>query len=391
MNIQPTSQNNPNFEKLYAPKKLKMFPRNISRKQLLEMPAIKENIDRFDLVFEPRKQYKGGARRINTIPYETIGGAIIGTAFACLVRFGLCFGIAGSFGIGAFFGLTGSMAISVMIDKISNTRAFRESYWDYTLSAKKKYADGTEVKADSHICCQEKDISVNMKTIIAQLKNADKLTFWQTISKNYPENREFDAKSILKILKSENIKNDFANGEAFNYGINADGHDTLLTKFFELSKAEENTKEYDEIISIIKSTSNVNFNQIDAVGISILENILNMENSKALELVKDIEFEHTDYLDSLFNNIQDENFKAQAKKLKIKFKDPVKILQETRRLKDFEDAALVQLNSPFCDAHKVGFDLWKRIFASYRNRKDVLPAVNSILYNYLPENLRMDV
>lgn len=385
MNIQPTSQNNPNFEKLYAPKKLKFQVGRVSKEQLLKMPAIRDNIKRFDIFFKSDAKHDLGPNQdihdvLGCAPW--IGMVAVGALTFYMTK-NAVLSVLSTFGSGLLGGI-GFVAFNVL-------EPVRQVCFDYQIFGQKKYSDGTEIKTQPALCRNAYDVDFPLNTIINQLESEDKLVFLQTVAQNYPKNGVFDAKSILKILESENIKKDFANGEAFNYKIDVNGQDSLLTKFSELSKTEADTKEYDKIISIIKSTPNVDFHQKDAAGISILENILNMENSKALELVKDIEFEHTDYLDSLFNNIQDENFKAQAKKLKIKFKDPVEVFQNTRKLKDFEDAALVQLNSPFCDAHKVGFDLWKRVFVLCQNQKDILSVVNRILYNYLPENLRMDV
>ena len=77
-------------------------------------------------------------------------------------------------------------------------------------------------------------------------------------------------------------------------------------KFFDIKRTEENAADYDRITSIIKSTPNINYNQQDKAGITIIENILNSENADALDIVKDIEFDYTPYLDTLFNYIKDD-------------------------------------------------------------------------------------
>ena len=51
MNVQPTSQNNPNFEKLYAPRKLKLLnSTELGRKALLKNSVIRECADKYDVI-----------------------------------------------------------------------------------------------------------------------------------------------------------------------------------------------------------------------------------------------------------------------------------------------------------------------------------------------------
>lgn len=385
MNIQPTSQNNPNFGNLYTPKKLKLPVGDISKKQLLEMPLIRDNIKKFDIFFKPEVKHDMGPNT-NTEAFFACG-ALSGMGILGSLTYYITKGMEQALGATIFGGAFAGMVTPAL----AFLKPFRQTCFDYQVFGQKQYADGTKIKTQPFSFWHVYDVDFHVNTIIDRLKDEDRFVFMQTVTQNYPENGVFDAKAILKILQNKVIKNDFADGEAFNYKIDINGQYSLLIKFSELSKSEANTKEYDKIISIIKSTPNVDFYQQDAVGISILENILNMENDKALDLIKDVEFEHTNYLDSLFNIIKDKNFKEKVKKLKIKFKDPVKILQTTRNLNDFKDAVLVQLNSPFCDSQKVGFDIWKRAFLSYRNQKDVLPAINRILYNYIPENVRIEI
>lgn len=69
----------------------------------------------------------------------------------------------------------------------------------------------------------------------------------------------------------------------------------------------------------MKSMKNIDYNQIDENGISVLEKIINSENTKALELVKNFEFEYLRELDYAYENIQNDTFKRKVKNLNVKF------------------------------------------------------------------------
>lgn len=386
MNIQPISQANPSFEQLKSPRNLRLFSTRISRKDILQIPAIKNNIDRFDIVIEPKKKKKNGLTLLDVDQVMALCALSCG-GFAGLSTYMLTAKLGSAILMGIFGGLAG---LYKSID-IAEMKFLQSKYWEYELFGKKKYSDGTEIKTEP--VSFEYNFSMDSwldKKFVQQLKNEDKFVFMNTVTKNYPKDSLFDSKSILNILNSEMIKKDFATGEAFNYSIDVNGNETLLTKFFELPKSEAETKEYQEIVSIIKSTPNINFYQKDGAGISIVEKVFNTENSAALDLIKDLEFEHSTQIDSLFNNIKDQDFKAKARNLKIKFKDAVEILKKTKNMQDFEDAITSQLSSPFCDDKKTAMEVWKRVYIYGSKNKELLSAVNKILYSYLPENMRMD-
>jgi len=392
MNIQPTSQNNtPTFNALYAPKKLSMM-RHISRKQLGNIPALQEVSKKFDVFVKPDKKMNPvcilDCTKVGLLALMTVAVPPLGVLAAAALGFvdnfcsGMFYTLGGMFG--SLFALLGLMIINTISPLCRDT-------YSYDITGKKQYADGSEIKTQSYKFADEDGIHKSIDLISQELNSSDKVVFQKTAAKYISETNELDAKTILAILKDKIITNDFKDGKAFNYPIDVNGNKTLLSRFFEIKKTDENAKEYDEIVSIIKSTPNINFHQQDKVGISILENILNYENMDGLDIVKDIEFEHTQYLDKLFDGIKNPEFKEKASKLKIKFNDPIAAMQETDNLKDFQDAALAQLQSPFCDSKKTALELWEKINVLAHGNQNILQNANGTLCNYLPANFRMDL
>lgn len=66
-----------------------------------------------------------------------------------------------------------------------------------------------------------------------------------------------------------------------------------------------------------KKHKNINYNQRDSFGITVLEKILNQENSDALDIVSDFDFVATNEIDDVYNNIANPIFKLKAKNLNI--------------------------------------------------------------------------
>lgn len=101
----------------------------------------------------------------------------------------------------------------------------------------------------------------------------------------------------------------------------------------------------------MKSMKNIDYNQIDENGISVLEKIINSENTKALELVRNFEFEYLRELDYAYENIQNDTFKRKVKNLNVKFPHVFEALKN--QSPDALDAAFEELNSPFCRKEKL--------------------------------------
>lgn len=155
-------------------------------------------------------------------------------------------------------------------------------------------------------------------------------------------------KGILSILNEDIIKENFTNGDCFNYKINEQG-DTLLTRFFDIIPDADSQKEYNQILDKMKNMKGIIYNQKDSFGISVLEKILNAENYAALELVKDYKFPYSEELDDACNNIADKNFKNKALNLNFSFPQIKNLLNK----RSYLDKFLQKLStSPFFDANK---------------------------------------
>lgn len=204
------------------------------------------------------------------------------------------------------------------------------------------------------------------------------------VANNYPKDGVFKAGDILNILKAKEIQDNFTIDEAFDCIIEQNGNATLLTKFFEINPADDNKEDYDKVISILKSNPNINYNQKGVLDISILENILNFENSQGLDLLMDTEFEYTNSLDRLFHNISSEDVKKKALDLKIKFPDRAQIYKQ-----GYSEGTFAFLDSPFCKSPKnTAVSLWLDISGSYHSNKNDEKIAHQCLYKYLPEYYR---
>ena len=374
-----TNQTSQNFQGFYAPRTLRLNGEGIKSKELLKFPSVKECAEKFDVVIKQGK--KSGTYTAEERPI--LGCGILAAHLSAAAAADMAAGSYTHWIIGIFVGMPAFISTIPVFARINEIKLPK---YDYEINGRKKYQDGSEISAPIHKITSQ-NIGEVIPNMTDDLEVEDKKRFLKLIVSKFPKNGVYDVKNILDILQSKEIRNDFNKGEAFNYNIDIKGNTTLLTKFFEQQRTEENKKDYDKIISIIKSTPNVNFNQKDYVGISIPENILNLENFKALDLIKDVEFEYSKDLDTLYNNIQNEEFKSKAKNLKIKFDDPEKALFEEKSMKAFKEA-VTQLDSPFCDSQKIASDIWFK--AQERLDREELKEVSMILYKYLPEPLRIN-
>ena len=171
-------------------------------------------------------------------------------------------------------------------------------------------------------------------------------------------------KGILSILNDDKIKENFTNGDCFNYKINEQG-DTLLTRFFDIIPDADNQNEYNQILDKMKNMKGIIYNQKDSFGISVLEKILNAENFAALELVKDYKFPYSEELDDACNNIADKNFKNKALNLNFSFPQIENVLSEGGYL----DKVLQKLSaSPFFNANKDKLSKEIRVYTDNWNK-----------------------
>ena len=165
----------------------------------------------------------------------------------------------------------------------------------------------------------------------------------------------YEPKDILAILKDKELKNNFSMEDCFNYKLSDDSQDTLLTKFLDIIPTEENQKDYDKILNIMKKTKNIDYNQVDSNGISVIEKIMNSENLAMLDLVKDFDFNYSREMDYAYERIDNKEFKDKVKNLNINFPN----VKEAIRLNSTEalQELLPEFKSPFFNTKKLVSDL----------------------------------
>ena len=171
----------------------------------------------------------------------------------------------------------------------------------------------------------------------------------------YDTSNIFEPTQLLKILNDDEIKQNYKNGECFNYKLENNSNDTMLTKFLDIVPTEENKKDYQEIIKFMKNAKNIDYKQVDSNGISVIEKIINSENPDLLDLVKDTEFDYSRELDYAYKRIDDKNFKDKVKNLNINFpniKEAIR-LNSTGALQEL----LPEFKSPFFNTKKLVSDL----------------------------------
>lgn len=145
--------------------------------------------------------------------------------------------------------------------------------------------------------------------IYNEIERKEKNRFIDILAK-YDTEKFNEPEQYISIIK------DFGDAFCFNYNIDTEGN-SLLTKFFDVIPTNNNLEEYEKVIDILKNTKNINYNQRDSFGITVLEKILNQENSDALDIVSDFDFVATNEIDDVYNNIANPIFKLKAKNLNI--------------------------------------------------------------------------
>ena len=130
----------------------------------------------------------------------------------------------------------------------------------------------------------------------------------------------------------------------------------FIHAFAEVLPNEQNQKDYQKALQILRSTPKIDYNLRDAMGTSFLEKILNSENEQLLDVVKDFEFTYTPEIDYVYRNISTPEFKELVdKNVKVKFID----LEESIKFENKEavDKTISCLKSPFAKPKKVLDDL----------------------------------
>ena len=181
-----------------------------------------------------------------------------------------------------------------------------------------------------------------------EMERKEQEAFFNVFEK-YENENFYDVHTFSKILDEPVIKENFEDGKLFNYKV--DGDNSLLTKFFDIVPTKENKNEYNHVINRMKMMKNIDYNQKDSFGISVIEKVMNSENISALNLLYGTEFPYSKELDTVFNNISDAYFKEKVRNLNIKFSNPVEAVE--LKSEKALDKAIKELESPLCDRKKV--------------------------------------
>lgn len=360
MRIQNIQNYNTNFQGLHIDNKyFKQYPKRLkSINNPFETGNISSCADKFEvLVKRGKKLSKKNPQPLDNTPTKFLSSAAcytvavggVSIAHSCgLVEPSIPFLlIAGCIGAGV-----GYLAARFFTQKNGN----KEEY-EFNLQVGKRVKENPITHKKELVNTLSKKYPVNSWDDIGHLPNLqetaqqrDRQNFMDTMERFNVENL-YEPKDILAILNDKDIKQNYSVEEIFDYKLNDENTDTLLTKFFDIVPTEENKKDYDKIIEILKNAENIDYNQIDSNGISIVEKIINSENTKALELVRDFEFNYSKSMDLAYNNIENADFKRKIKRLNVSFPN----IREAAKINSNRalNAILPEFASPFCDVAKV--------------------------------------
>ena len=384
MNSISSKQYSPNFNSLHINKGvLKDF--KCTDQYFLRDPKIKQFAQKYEVIIERGNIIGHKHNKNNDFLINMLGG-ILSSAFGLFLGFATTIYTATK---NAEIGPTGiqSMIFGVIMGPL--LFAFgkfitpSKPQYDYTLQLgkkiKKDYQGNNKFLGPTSEKFRFTDISDfhKLPDLSKEIFINDYNLFKKIIS-NY--NIDYlDVTDILNILKNLDIKENFSNGDCFNYKINKNSN-SLLTRFFDIIPNKKNINDYQQIINIMNDMHNINYNQLDPNGISVLEKIINSENSEILNLVKDFTFQYTKDIDLAYNNISDEKFKYLIDQdLKLSFDNIFSLMNL-----DSEESinyAISELNSPLCQKKQVINSI-----VSYIAKKHDTGFINNVLYPILQKH-----
>ena len=358
MKIQQIQNYNTNFQGLHMDKRASKYFKNYN---LLANPSIKECADKFEVVIKQEK-----IKITNIIDKEFLKDAL---SIGLPIAGGMGFVIGGVIGLflgfslkmpnlmgmlpclGGVFGFTGACGYVY--------REEQKEQEEYSLqvgkNVKKSYFGKVELENPISRKYQIRQGALDNVTNLAQNVQQNDQRQFINIIQQYDKNNIFEPTQLLKILNDDKIKQNYKNGECFNYKLENNSNDTMLTKFLDIVPTEENKKDYQEIIKFLRKAKNIDYKQVDSNGISAIEKIINSENPDLLDMVKDTEFDYSRELDYAYERIDDKNFKEKVKSLNINFPN----LKEAIRLNSTEalQKLLPEFKSPFFNTKKIVSDL----------------------------------
>ena len=378
MKIQPVQNNNMNFQGLHVDKKIyRQLEMGRSKNIFLKNPEIKECADKFEVMIEKGKPIKRKAMEpFSKLLLEFIAGSIgmSGAMSVSLLAGGASIMTPATMFAWGFLGA--AVGLAGMTGYIFNREHSNDH--EYSLQVGKKIKESMFGKKELLSPLTRKfpikeygDIK-RISGISELAQQGDEQNFMDIID-NYDVENLFEPKDILKILNDKNIKRNYSNGEVFNYKFYYDNNNTLLTKFLDITPTEENQKDYDKIIEIMKNTENIDYNQVDSNGISVIEKIMNSENLEMLDVVNDFEFNYSRDMDFAYENIKNPKFKRRVKNLNVNFPN----IEEAIRIGSEKaiEAVFPEFSSPFCDIAKVLNNSYNKV--PLRNYYNVISYINA--------------
>lgn len=324
--------NNINFQALHASKRtLKKL--QVTKTQLLQNQSVKDCAERAEVFVKSKRRFNSKKFDMDNVQSTLEIGGFLGTGagLAGLTISGILMALGVVESSGLAWGLPIAIGAGIPIAGVIKEVLSCFFPLEYTaqIQAGDKIKRGkpagriTKVKETSrdylHKYNGYSEHDFKLSETLMKNGSAD----FRKIMDKYKDRDLHDTKTFLDIMNEDIIKKNFTNGDFFNYKLSRDG-DSLLTKFFDIVPDENNREQYNQILQSMKNMRGIIYNQEDSYGISVLEKILNSENSAGLELVKDYVFPYSEEIDWAYNNISNEDFKTRAKNLKIDFKPEAK-------------------------------------------------------------------
>ena len=354
MKIQNVQQNNTNFQGLHMDKRASKYFKNYN---LLANPSIKECADKFEVMIKSKKVKSNNTKDYYKDDLKAILG-FFGFGCSLITAFiTTCISVANT-GIPTSWPIIGGSLTFLGVAAYPIKELLKKEY-DYSLqvgkSIKKSPFGKIELENPISRKYQIRQGALDNVTNLAQNVQQNDQRQFINIIQQYDKNNIFEPTQLLKILNDDEIKQNYKNGECFNYKLENNSNDTMLTKFLDIVPTEENKKDYQEIIKFMKNAKNIDYKQVDSNGISTIEKIINAENPDLLDLVKDTEFDYSRELDYAYDRIDDKSFKEKVKSLNINFPN----VKEAMRLNSPEalQKLLPELKSPFFNTKKLVKDL----------------------------------
>ena len=137
----------------------------------------------------------------------------------------------------------------------------------------------------------------------------------------FPKNLEYrNIDSIISCLKSDDVTE--SKGRVLNY------YDNILNSIPDILPTDVDGNKYNEMLELLKNLPDINYNQKDKYGISIIEKIMNSENLELLNVVKEHNIQYLPELDYVYENIQDEKFKEAIDNVEFDIEELRKLLRK---------------------------------------------------------------